>query len=330
RKDIFFLDKDFNNIRTVTNSQLSELSLGQNIKLRPGTYLMKLISDPKVYAVEPAGVIKHISSPAQAELLFGTDWKGRVIDLPDSLYQDYKDGGVLKDNRHPTGMVFRYQGEPDDYYLLTNGYSRKFVSLVSWDGYHFNKNFISDVAYQNVLYPAGADIDVYKVALADTAQTLIVDEADDLINYRKNEEEGVYTNSGLKGDYYTGSDFKTKEFTRTDKNINFSWGSGNPDDQYLNDDYFSVRWTGQINIPEEKNYTFYTCSDDGSRLYIDGTQVVDNWSSHRVTCKSGQITLTRGRHDIKVEYYEKNGGAYMKLSWGDESTTIPTEVLFRQ
>jgi hypothetical protein len=34
-------------------------------------------------------------------------------------------------------------------------------------------------------------------------------------------------------------------------------------------DHFYVRWTGKVRIPRDGKYTFFTESDDGSRLWID-------------------------------------------------------------
>ena len=74
---------------------------------------------------------------------------------------------------------------------------------------------------------------------------------------------------------------------------------------------FSVRYTGFIEIETQGDYTFYTTSDDGSKLYIDGIQVVNNDGYHSENVESGQISLSAGYHSIKVLFFQR--GAQSKL-----------------
>ena len=85
---------------------------------------------------------------------------------------------------------------------------------------------------------------------------------------------------GLTGEYRSGENFGPLILTRTDATIDFEWGEGSPNPQ-VPTDHFSVRWTGWI-MPEYSGlYTFFTRSDDGSMLYIDGQLVVNNWGAPR-------------------------------------------------
>src|SRR5262249_57575244 len=56
-------------------------------------------------------------------------------------------------------------------------------------------------------------------------------------------------------------------------------------------------------------------ADDGIRLYIDGTLVIDAWIDQPPTTYTTTRTLTSGTHQIKLEYYENTGGAVAKLDW---------------
>jgi len=73
-------------------------------------------------------------------------------------------------------------------------------------------------------------------------------------------------------------------------------------------DGFSAVWNGYLPISESGEYTFYTKSDDGSLLWIDGysdaEQVVGNWGFHGPTEKSGTLFLAKGWHEINVEMFE--------------------------
>lgn len=96
---------------------------------------------------------------------------------------------------------------------------------------------------------------------------------------------------------------------------------------------FYVRWTGKIRIAKEATYTFTTESDDGSRLLIDGKQVVDNGGVHGAQEATGDVKLTAGDHDIKIEFFEAGGDALMKASWsggGVDREIIPAKVLFHK
>lgn len=95
---------------------------------------------------------------------------------------------------------------------------------------------------------------------------------------------------------------------------------------------YSVRWTGQVQPGSSEAYTFTTLSDDGVRLWVDGKQVVDNWTPHGTTEDSGTVTLQAGkRYDVKLEYFQASGGAVIKLLWSSPSearAAIPSERLF--
>jgi hypothetical protein len=133
------------------------------------------------------------------------------------------------------------------------------------------------------------------------------------------------TGSGLRGEYYDASNFTTLRLTRTDPTVNFDWGGGSPDSS-VGADTFSVRWTGQVQAQFSETYTFYTMSDDGVRLWVNGTQVVNNWTDHGPTENSGTIALVAGRWtEIKMEFYENGGGAVAKLSWSSPSR--PKEIV---
>jgi hypothetical protein len=141
----------------------------------------------------------------------------------------------------------------------------------------------------------------------------------------------VVIGTGLKGDYFDNIDFTSPRLTRTDPSINFNWGSGSPDAS-LASDTFSVRWTGFLQPEFGQTYTFYTQSDDGIRLWVNGQQIINNWTDHGPTENSGTITLTAGqRYAVALEYYERGGGAVASLSWSSASQPkqiIPVSRLF--
>jgi hypothetical protein len=126
---------------------------------------------------------------------------------------------------------------------------------------------------------------------------------------------------GLTGEYYDNINFTGTKVTRVDPTINFNWGTGSPV-AGIGVDTFSVRWSGSIVPRFTETYTFYTTSDDGVRLWIDGKLVIDNFTDHAPTENTGTIALVANRsHLIQMEMYENGGGAVATLSWSSASQT---------
>ena len=137
--------------------------------------------------------------------------------------------------------------------------------------------------------------------------------------------------SGLKGDYYNSVDLTGAiAISRIDPTVSFDWGS--EPGPGVGTDRFSVRWTGQVQPAYSETYTFYTTSDDGVRLWVNGTPLINNWTDHAPTEDAGTITLTAGqRYDIRMEFYERSGGAVARLSWSSPSQVkqiIPASRLY--
>jgi PKD repeat protein len=81
------------------------------------------------------------------------------------------------------------------------------------------------------------------------------------------------------------------------------------------DDDFAFRYTGTITVATAGAYTFYLSSDDGSRLFINNTLVVNYDGLHGAGEQSGVINLPAGTHDIRVEYFERGGGQSLAVQW---------------
>jgi hypothetical protein len=93
---------------------------------------------------------------------------------------------------------------------------------------------------------------------------------------------------------------------------------------------FSIRFQGKIKIPADGTYTFYTTSDDGSRLYIDGHAVVKNDGGHGAREMSGKKKLAAGLHDITVTYYQGGAGLCLTAAWEGpdiKKQPIPADTL---
>ncbi|MFW6254186.1 MAG: PA14 domain-containing protein, partial [Chitinivibrionales bacterium] len=137
---------------------------------------------------------------------------------------------------------------------------------------------------------------------------------------------------GLTGQYYSGMNFNTFVMNRIDTVVSFDWEEDSPDTG-LNNDSYSVRWRGQVRPQHTETYTFYTYTDDGARLWVDGVQVVTGaWKDQDLTEHSGTISLTKGElYDITFEYYQNWGQAVAELRWSSPSLSkevIPSNNLY--
>lgn len=104
--------------------------------------------------------------------------------------------------------------------------------------------------------------------------------------------------------------------------FSYNWGNNGPGNG-VSTDHFSVRWAGRF-VFEAGNYTFISYSDDGVRVWIDNTLVIDRWFDQGATEYRATRLLSAGEHDIKVEYYENTGGAVAGFRWQRETPTDTT------
>jgi alpha-L-fucosidase len=96
-------------------------------------------------------------------------------------------------------------------------------------------------------------------------------------------------------------------------------------------DKFAFEFSGYIRIDKDAVYDFFTASDDGSKLFIDEEEVVDNDGDHGTVEKSGRAALKKGYHKIKVLYFDSGGGNELKVfiqAPGSEKKELAAGMLF--
>jgi YD repeat-containing protein len=122
---------------------------------------------------------------------------------------------------------------------------------------------------------------------------------------------------GLRGAYFDNVNLAGRpKALATDATVDFNYGSGGPTALPGVSDNFSVRWSGDLNVQTIGLFTFSTVSDEGTRLTIDGYQLINNWHDQTVTTTtSNQVTLGPGLHKLVLEYYDKTGPAEVHLRW---------------
>ncbi|MFC5178961.1 OmpL47-type beta-barrel domain-containing protein [Nocardioides taihuensis] len=96
------------------------------------------------------------------------------------------------------------------------------------------------------------------------------------------------------------------------RQLDHNWGTGGP--AGLGPDGFSARYSARV-VLAAGDYHFTATSDDGVRVRIDGTLVLNDWKAHTVRTRAVTVHLTAGQHTIVVEHYEHSGAATVQLSW---------------
>lgn len=90
-------------------------------------------------------------------------------------------------------------------------------------------------------------------------------------------------------------------------------------------DHFAYEFRTLIQIPERGVYRFYSYTDDGSVLYIDGQTIVDNDGGHSATRAEGKVALEKGWHELRLLYFEDYMGEELEVGFSGKN--IPEKVL---
>lgn len=159
---------DFSGVVVIPQSELESYSLGANVTIRPGTKLIKITTDPKVYAVEPNGNLVHVPDEATAITLYGADWAGRVVDIADAFFTNYNvTGNQVSDTAYPTGSLVQFGGSADVSYIDATGNARKVADEASFLANRFKW---ADIIVSTLTAPtAGTDVTGSEEGLTDTS-----------------------------------------------------------------------------------------------------------------------------------------------------------------
>jgi len=117
-----------------------------------------------------------------------------------------------------------------------------------------------------------------------------------------------------EGRYFANRDLSGQPaLVRGDQELRFNWGSAAPDPALPNDD-FSVSWRRTATFTEGV-YRFIVEADDGLRLYVDETLIVESWQVGSRRTLELDYPMTSGEHTIRLEYFEDKGVALVNLRW---------------
>lgn len=205
-----------------------------------------------------------------------------------------------------------------------------------WDWvYDFKQRALASKYKNDAFGPASRSKDIFswmlsfrsennELAVTGNQGEEATDKEEEVANTMENEI------SGLRYAYYEGSWTTLPDFNRI-----------RPESEGIVSDFllsprkkdvdFAFRYKGYLTIDHEGEYKFYTSSDDGSKLYIDGQLLVDNDGQHSVRERQGEIQLTPGLHAIEVVFFQRLGNQHLEVSYSGPNFSkmaIPSEKLF--
>ncbi|HEY3325294.1 MAG TPA: PA14 domain-containing protein [Planctomycetota bacterium] len=147
-------------------------------------------------------------------------------------------------------------------------------------------------------------------------QGMLADEYAEIAAYP---QRAVASGQGLTGEYRSNTrDFSgAPTLTRVDPTVYYPGGVPAPKISQQN---FTCRWTGRVTAKYSENYTFYTISDDGCRLWVGGKLLVDDWTTHGAQEARGTIAMQAGMPvDVKIEYFQGEGDGTMQFYWSSKT-----------
>lgn len=154
----------------------------------------------------------------------------------------------------------------------------------------------------------------------------------------KDEREMIYlparsvqpTRQGVRYAYYEGTCKRTADIEKMERKgegvlPNFSIeGARQPD-------HFGFVYRTYLKIDRRGVYRFYTYSDDGTQLLIDGQVVVDNDGGHSARRREGKVALEAGFHEVELRYFEDYMGQTLEVGYASkdiEETLLPAHLLY--
>ncbi|UTE73359.1 PA14 domain-containing protein [Rossellomorea marisflavi] len=131
----------------------------------------------------------------------------------------------------------------------------------------------------------------------------------------------ISPSDGWVGEVYSGEDFKGKSIILGGKNalkplkeLNLNWGSGSPH-PWIPNDNFTAKFYKKWDVASTDLYSINVSADDGVRVYVDGEKVIDSWKYVVGGNRTVTLPMTKGIHDVRVEYLEKIKNARIKVEF---------------
>jgi hypothetical protein len=160
--------RDFLQVKEVSKEDMAQFRMGSSILVRPGTRLVKIPSIPKVYAVEPGGILRWIETEAVAKALYGDNWSKLVDDVQESYFVGYKEGAPLVAPLLPTGTFVRRTS--DNALYVIDGLAKRTVPQSAYDAFRVVEAHVLKTASDLSQYPDLGTVQAEDPRYRDTAQ----------------------------------------------------------------------------------------------------------------------------------------------------------------
>ena len=98
--------------------------------------------------------------------------------------------------------------------------------------------------------------------------------------------------------------------------INHNWGTAGPGVGGLGGSNYSVRWTQTVSLAGG-TYAFTATGDDGIRVLVDNSTLIDGWVPQGPTTYTASAVLAAGSHPVEVDYFQAGGGAVAQFSYAN-------------
>lgn len=95
-KTYFTWYPNFDTVKLIPDSTLSTIRIGGNVTYRPGVKMVKVDTDPRTYAVDRGGVLRHVATEQLATTLYGMQWNQKIDDIPDPFFVNYRIGNPIE------------------------------------------------------------------------------------------------------------------------------------------------------------------------------------------------------------------------------------------
>lgn len=167
--------ENFDDVITVSTAEMTSHALGGNITVRGGTKLVQfvaydyagnmVIDDPKIYALEPGGVIRHVTTGDIASALYGANWESIINAVPNYLYNNYTVGSALSTATFPTGSLVSETSTGNLYYI--DGAQKRLVTTNGRTSNRFQQQYYLS-NYSLASYALTASLNDYQNSISWT------------------------------------------------------------------------------------------------------------------------------------------------------------------
>jgi hypothetical protein len=137
---------------------------------------------------------------------------------------------------------------------------------------------------------------------------------------------------GLFTEYFDDMALSVPISTAISPNIDFDWDASSPLPS-IDPETFSIRFTGILTVSTPGTYQFRACVEDAIRLWIDGIQIMDDWTPQSEHNTTAALPLASGSRPFRLEYFARFGNAALRLFWtppGSTESIIPPSALSHQ